>query len=78
MEAFVLLLTGNLLHDAGLTVLYSLLGIAIAVLGYKIVDWLIPGHIGKQIAEDRNMAIALVTAAMILGVCIIIAASISS
>lgn len=59
------------------TIVFSLLGILMCVLGYKIVDWLIPGNLAKQIAEEKNMAVALVAAAMILGICIIVAAAIT-
>lgn len=60
------------------TLVYSAIGIIMCVVGFKIVDWLIPGHMAKQIAEDKNMAVAMVAAAMILGICIIIAAAIAS
>lgn len=60
------------------TLVYSAIGIIMCVIGFKIVDWLIPGHLAKQIAEDKNMAVGLVAASMILGICIIIAAAIAS
>ncbi len=60
------------------TLVYSAIGIIMCVVGFKIVDWLIPGHLAKQIAEDKNMAVGLVAASMILGICIIIAAAIAS
>lgn len=59
------------------TILYSILGIVMCIIGYKVIDWLIPGKLGKQIGEDRNMAVAIVAGAMILGICIIIAAAIA-
>lgn len=58
------------------TLAYAVFGIIIAVVSYFIVDLIIPGKMGKQIAEDQNMAIAIVAGATILGICIIIAASI--
>ncbi|MCF6242076.1 MAG: DUF350 domain-containing protein [Bacteroidales bacterium] len=58
------------------TAVYAIIGIIAAVAGYFIVDLLIPGNMGKQIAEEKNMPIAIVAGAMILGICIIIAASI--
>lgn len=79
----LLILAGlNLLEslEKGLieTLIFAILGIAFCVIGYKVVDWLIPGDMGKQISEDKNMAIAIVAASMILGICIIIAAAIAS
>lgn len=60
------------------TLVFSAIGIVMSVLAYKIIDWLIPGHMSKQLSEDKNIAVGLVAAAMILGICIIIAASIAS
>ncbi len=59
------------------TIIFAVIGLALSALGYVVIDWLIPGKLGKQIAEDKNVAIAIVAAAMILGICIIIAASIA-
>ena len=55
---------------------FSLLGIGLAVLGYKIFDLCTPGDLHKEIVEHRNTAAALVGAAVILGVCVIVAAAI--
>lgn len=60
------------------TLIFAVLGIVFCALGYKVVDWLIPGNMGKQISEDKNVAIAVVAASMILGICIIIAAAIAT
>jgi uncharacterized membrane protein YjfL (UPF0719 family) len=60
------------------TILYSVIGIIMCMIGFKVVDWLIPGNMVRQLAEDKNMAVGLVAAAMILGICIIIAAAIAS
>lgn len=58
------------------TVIFAVLGIVFCAIGYKVVDWLIPGDMGKQIADDKNIAIAIVAASMILGICIIVASAI--
>ncbi|MDJ1503954.1 DUF350 domain-containing protein [Xanthocytophaga agilis] len=59
------------------TIIYSVIGLIMCVIGFKVVDWLIPGHLARQIAEEKNIAAALVAAALILGICIIIAAAIA-
>lgn len=56
------------------TVIYGLVGIAMAAIGYKVIDWLTPGNLKEQIADHENRALAIVTGSMILGVSIIIAA----
>ena len=60
------------------TLLYSGIGIVLAAIGYKVVDFVTPGNLSKQLTEEKNMALALVIGAMMLGVCVIIAASIAS
>lgn len=57
-------------------VIFSLLGIGLAVLGYKIFDFCTPGDLNKEIVENRNIAAALLGAAVIIGVCIVVAAAI--
>jgi uncharacterized membrane protein YjfL (UPF0719 family) len=45
------------------------------VLGFKIFDWLMPRiNIEKELAENHNIAVAIVVAAMIIGLSMIIAA----
>lgn len=58
------------------TIVYTVLGLIMCVIGFKVVDWLIPGHLARQIAEEKNLAAGIVAAALILGICIIIAAAI--
>ena len=55
--------------------LFAGVGIVAAIGGYKIFDKCTPGHLSKEILEHRNVAAAIIAAAVILGVCIIIAAS---
>lgn len=58
------------------TIVYTIIGLIMCVVGFKVVDWLIPGHLARQIAEEKNLAAGIVAAALILGICIIIAAAI--
>ena len=60
----------------GLAALFTLVGIALAIIGYKIFDKCTPGDLNKEIIENKNVAAALIGAAVIIGVCIIIAAAI--
>ncbi len=68
--------SGTLMEGIVSTLVYAVIGIVVAVVSYFIVDLLIPGKMGKQIAEEQNLPIAVVAAGMILGICVIIAASI--
>jgi len=56
-------------------VLFAAVGIGAAILGYKTFDKCTPGDLNKEIIENKNVAAAIVAAAVILGVCIIIAAA---
>jgi putative membrane protein len=55
--------------------IFAVLGIAMAVVGYKVFDKCTPGDLTKEIIENKNVAAAIVGGAVILGVCLIIAAA---
>ena len=65
----------TLVQAVGYMLLFSVIGILAAIAGYKLFDKCTPGDLHKEIVENRNVAAAIVSAAVILGVCIIIAAS---
>ncbi len=65
----------TLLSAIGNVLIFAAIGIAAAIIGFKIFDWCTPGDLQKEIIENKNVAAAIVAAAAILGVCIIIAAS---
>ena len=41
------------------TVLYSLIGIVMATIGFKVVDWLTPGNLADEVAHKGNRALAI-------------------
>ena len=56
---------------------FSALGILILIITFFIVEKLTPKHsLWKEIVENKNVALALVTAAFILAMSIIIASAI--
>lgn len=55
--------------------IFAIVGIGIAVVGYKLFDKCTPGDLHREIVENKNVAAAIVGAAVILGVCIIVAAA---
>jgi len=55
--------------------LFAVIGIVAAVVGYKVFDKCTPGDLNKEIVENKNIAAGIVAAAVILGVSIIIAAA---
>lgn len=58
------------------TIIYSLIGILMATIGFKVVDWLTPGNLADEVAHKGNRALAILAGSMILGVCIIIASAV--
>ncbi len=76
MNSLLLPLAALSLESFGAMVLYALAGIGLAIAGYKIFDRCTPGDLHEEILKNRNTAAAIVSAAVILGVCVIIAAAI--
>jgi amino acid transporter len=59
------------------TLAFGLLGILLALLGFKAFDWITPGiDLQKELAEKHNLAVAIVCAAVILGICYIVATAV--
>ena len=63
------------LSTAG-TLLYALIGIVIFWLAFVIIDKITPYDLWAEIVERQNKALAMVVAAMCLGISIIVAAAI--
>jgi uncharacterized membrane protein YjfL (UPF0719 family) len=55
--------------------IFAAIGIVAAIAGFKLFDKCTPGHLEKEILEHKNVAAAIVAGAVIIGVSIIIAAS---
>ncbi|HTH49468.1 MAG TPA: DUF350 domain-containing protein [Candidatus Limnocylindria bacterium] len=60
----------------GLVALFTVVGVILAIVGYKLFDAATPGNLHKEIVEHRNVAAAIIGAAIIVGVCLIVAAAI--
>jgi uncharacterized membrane protein YjfL (UPF0719 family) len=58
------------------SVTYALVGVLIFWLSFLIIDKLTPYNLWEEIVEKQNKALAMVVAAMSLGICIIVAAAI--
>ena len=55
--------------------IFAMIGIGTAILGYRLFDKCTPGDLHREIIENKNVAAAIVGGAVILGVCIIVAAA---
>ncbi len=55
---------------------FAILGIVLAIVGFKLFDMLTPGKLDDEILQKQNIAAAILAGAFILGICIIVAAAI--
>ena len=58
------------------SLVFALMGVVIFWLCFLIIDKITPYDLWGEIVEKQNVALALVVAAMSLGICVIIAAAI--
>jgi putative membrane protein len=58
------------------SIIFSLLGIVILLIGYFIIEKLTPENTWEQISKNNNVALAIVFAAFIIGMSMIISAAI--
>jgi uncharacterized membrane protein YjfL (UPF0719 family) len=65
-------MTGSVLLNA---VVFTVLGIAAFVVAFAVVVRLWPINLWKEIAQERNVAAAILAGAVALGLCWIIAAT---
>ena len=59
------------------TILFVVIGIVLTIAGYRIFDWVTPIDVEKELSERQNIAVAIVCAAVILGIALVIAAAIN-
>lgn len=60
------------------TVFYTFVGVALMGMVWKVIDWLTPFPIMKEIEQDQNMALAVLIGMLFISISIIIAAVIVS
>jgi uncharacterized membrane protein YjfL (UPF0719 family) len=58
------------------TIVFGLVGIILALIGFKLFDWITPFNLEKEMCENKNVAVGVLCGAIVLGVCIIVAAAI--
>src|SRR5262245_21403662 len=59
------------------TLVFGLIGIGLAILGFKLFDACIRFNLEKEICENKNIAAAILSAAIIVGICIVVAAAVT-
>lgn len=58
------------------SILYALVGVLVFWISFIIIDKLTPYDLWREIVEKQNKALAMVVAAMCLGISVIVAAAI--
>jgi uncharacterized membrane protein YjfL (UPF0719 family) len=66
----------DLATELGAGLLYGFVGIALLALGYRVIDWLTPGDLGRQLCEDRNRNLGVIVSAAMLAIGIIVTSAI--
>lgn len=66
-----------LMHPLLASIVFGLVGIGLAIVGFKLFDWAIPYNLEKEMCENKNVAVGIFCAAIVIGVCHIVAVSIS-
>lgn len=62
----------ELLNQIGFATLYALTGLVLLGLGYLVLDWLTPGHLGSHIVVERSVNAAIVLACGFIGLGLVI------
>ena len=62
-------------EESGLTLVELI--IVIAIVGFKLFDLVTPFNLEKEMCENKNVAVGILCGAIVLGICHIIAASMS-
>lgn len=58
------------------SIIYSILGVVVFWVSFIIVDKITPYDLWREIVKERNLPLAIIVAAMCLGIAIIVAAAI--
>ena len=61
----------------GLTIVYSIVGLAFFGLGYLLFEKITPFSVRKEIEEDQNISLAIIIGSVIIGLAVIISAAIT-
>lgn len=58
------------------SMLYALIGVGVFWICFLLIDWMTPYKLWDEIVEKKNMALAIVVAAMCLSIGLIVSAAI--
>jgi len=70
------MITNQLLHQLLVAAVFSILGLVILGLVWLVLVKILPFSLRKEMEDDQNIALGIVLGSLILGISLIIAASI--
>ena len=72
------MLDSIVLAEVAATIFYTVLGLALLGISWKLVEWLSPFSLRREIEEDQNLAIAVLIGSLFVSISILISAVILS
>lgn len=60
------------------TIFHAILGVVLLGVSWKVIEWLTPFSLRKEIEDDQNMAIAILIGSLFVSISILIGAVILS
>jgi len=66
----------DLVQGVGAAAAYGVVGILLTLLGFKLFDMITPFSLSRELSEDENVAVAIVTGAVIIGIALVAARAI--
>lgn len=58
------------------TMVFGLIGVFLAIAGFKLFDLVTPFSLEREICEKQNLAVAILCAGMIIGISLVVAAAV--
>jgi len=66
------------LSEVVATIVYTVLGLVLLGISWKLIEWMTPFSLRKEIEEDQNMAIAVLIGSLFISISLLIGAVILS
>lgn len=67
-----------ILAEVVATVFYTVLGLVLLGISWKVIEWVSPFSLRKEIEEDQNLAIAVLIGSLFISISLLIGAVILS
>ena len=58
------------------SIVYSILGVIVLIVAYKVIGWIVPFDLNKELSEDDNPAVGVFMAGIFVAIGLVIASAI--